>query len=319
MKSQEGKIFLILYDNLTYLEEKLKDYSQNFSFYNLPSKVSKEALIFSFNEILKKSNQKLFGLKEDLVIKGLENLPSELYPELLELLKVLSSKVFLALKEEKKFEELKSFLTKKINFEVLDWRIKGHFQVKRIVSEELKKLNIKASPELINVLAENYQTDISSFFQDLKKLELYLYEGKINPGDFKNFFQALSSEFKIQESFLELNFPLFVNRFKKYLLSLSSLPYSEREFKIKNLLNNLLVGALIKIYLLKSKKENLVEGHPFYLNKLKNYSQKLDFQTIKLLLKTLALIDRKLNKYYLNYRDLAEEIVSTYLLLQKSY
>ncbi len=320
---EKFRVFLILYDILNYAEEKIREISKNFHIFSFTSKNKKSEIDNTeiFRKIIKTLNRKLFVSSEDIVLKNIENLNNEEIGSLINLLKIGTNNFFLLFKEEKKLETIKNELTKnKIGYRFFDVRIKGYLSAKKIIESELKNLKLKNYKEFLNVLLENYKNDIETFFQDIKKANLYFEkEDNLNWEDLKNFFQSTTDEFKIQESFFSLNFPLFLSRFKKYINSLNSLPYQERKNKVNFIIYNLLFGALVKIYIMKVNPNIKIEGHPFYISKLKEFSSKIDIQTIKNLIKTLAIVDKKINKIYLNYKDIPEEIVINYFLLQKPY
>lgn len=317
-----NRVFLILYNTLNYAEKKIKEFSKDYSIISFPQKskkISSNGEIV-LGEIIKINNKRLFFSREDIILENIENLEDDEILQLLKIIKSSSIKFFLLFREEKKLEIIKNHLLKnEIGYELYDLRIRGYIDIKKIINNEIKKLGLNLPKEFIEILVDNYKNDIATFFQDLKKLEIYLdNKNNITGEEIKNFFQSTSDEFKIQESFLSLNFPVFVSKFKKYINSLASLPYQERLNRINNLFYNLLFGALVKIYLLKINPNTKIDGHPFYISKLKELASQLDLQTIKILLKTLAVVDRKVKKYYLNYKELAEEIVVSYFLLQRS-
>lgn len=317
------KVFLILGNDLILIEEKIKEKSQNYKIYSFKeNKKRKEENVNLeiLNNILQNLNFRLFVSKEDIVLKNLDYLTDKEKEKLIYLLK-LNKQVnfFLIFNDEKKFEEFKILLKKeKVDFEELNLNFKWQFQFKKIIEEELKKLKINLSAEVINFLLDNYKNDFSLFFQDLKKIKYYSQGKNLSLEELKNLLQSTANEFQIQESFLSLNFPVFLKRFKKYINSLQAEGYEKRKEKVEGLIYNLLFGALLKIYFLKQNNQKFrIEGNPYYLKKLKDYSQKLDFKTIKFLIKVLALTDKKIKKYYLQPKDIPEEIVFNFYFHQK--
>lgn len=316
------KVFLILGNDLILIEEKIKEKSQSYKIYSFKENKKREENknLEILNSLLQELNYRLFTSKEDIVLKNLNYLTLQEKEKLIYLLKINKQiNFFLIFNDEKIFEEFKILLRKeKIDFEDLNLNFKWQSQFKKIIEEEFRRLKIKLPPEVINFLLDNYKNDFSLFFQDLKKIKYYQLEGEISLEEFKNLLQSTTNEFQIQESFLSLNFPVFLKRFKKYIYSLQTEGYEKKKEKVESLIYNLLFGALLKIYFLKQNNQKFkIEGNPYYLQKLKEYSQKLDFKTIKFLIKVLALTDKKIKKFYLQPKDIPEEIVFNFYFHQK--
>ncbi len=315
-------VYLVIGNELFHIEEKIKEISKNINFYSFKENNKNSGKNLEIiQEILKNLNHRLFSLQEDIVLKNLEALKEEEKEKIIHLIKISKGvKFFLIFNDEKKFQEFKTLLNKKgVKFEEINLLLRWTNQFKKIIEEELKKLKIKPEPNFIETLYENYKNNFSLFLQDIKKIKYYKGEKEISLEEFKSFFQLTTNEFQIQEAFLSLNFPLFLRRFKKYIYSLQSEDYKRRKENVEKIISNLLFGALLKIYFMKMNKEKTkTEGNPFYLQKLKSFSEKLDYKTIKNLIKALALTDKKIKKFYLQYKEVPEEITLNFLLLQKS-
>jgi DNA polymerase III delta subunit len=319
------QVYLVIGNDNFYIEEKIKEISKNIIFYsfkenNKNNKASEKNLEI-INEILKNLNYRLFSFKEDIALRNLEALKDEEKEKLLHLIKISKGvKFFLIFNDEKKFQEFKILLNKNgIKFKEINLLLKWANQFKKIIEEELQKLKIKPETGFIETLYENYKNNFSLFLQDIKKIKYYKGEKEISLEEFKSFLQLTTNEFQIQEAFLSLNFPLFLRRFKKYIYSLQSEDYKKRKENVEKIIYNLLFGALLKIYFMKMNKEkSKIEGNPFYLQKLRSFSDKLDYKKIKNLIKALALTDKKIKKFYLQYKEVPEEITLNFLLLQKS-
>ena len=313
------EVYLLIGNESFFIEEKIKEISRSISFYSFKENKNSEKNLEIINDILRNLNYRLFSLKEDIALKNLEALKEE-KEKLLHLIKFSKGiKFFLIFNDEKKFQEFKILLNKEgVKFKEINLVLRWSNQFKKIIEEELKKLNLKPDSKLVETLYENYKNNFSLFFQDIKKIKLYQDEDKIDLEEFKSFLQLTTNEFQIQEAFLSLNFPLFLRRFKKYIYSLQSEDYKKRKESIERIVYNLLFGALLKIYLMKLNKEKIkIEGNPFYIQKLKSFAEKLDYKTIKNLIKAIAFTDKKVKKFYLQYKEIPEEITLNFLLLQK--
>ena len=315
MKPNYCRVFIIISSNWNLAEEKIREYSKNFSIFSF-KKDNKELI----NSLLREINKRLFGSPNDIVLREIKNLKENEYENLVSLIKNSNLKFFLVDSEKNNFDLIKKYFEKyKVNYEEIDLtKIENNkFEIRKFIEEKIRKENIKIPKEFIGFLLENYGKDIGLLLQDLKNIKYYSSNNEVKLEEIINLFHTLTDEFKIQEAFLSEKFPNFVHYFKKYIYSLRSENYEIRKKKVEGILYNLLFGALLKIYQIKTEKNKKIEGHPFYIEKLKSFSKNLDNKKIKKMIKVLAQVDKKIKKYYLNYKELPEEISISYLLWQK--
>lgn len=293
-------IFFLVGKSSLLLEEKIKEITNKYK------RISVENERNFFLELQKNLNQTLWGKKHDLVIYNLEKLSEEWIKRLFFILKGVKDINIIFIFKKSPDEFLRELSAQKIKYEIIYLEETGGKNYE-LIEGLLRKYSFSFPKNIKDFIKENYGGNIDLLIQDLRRIKAL---GSKNPEEIKNLLSLQVSIFKIQEAFLGKNWPLFVHYFKKFIFEDSSRNKSE-SLKIFSLLSN----SLIKILFI--KKGLKVEGHYFYLQKLKSYSQKVNFEDIKLLLSALAKTDKKFKKFLINIKELPEDISLNYLLSQR--
>ncbi|GIW67218.1 MAG: hypothetical protein KatS3mg096_086 [Candidatus Parcubacteria bacterium] len=291
---------VIIGQNQSLIERKIQELSTNF-----------RQLIYNNNfhdfflELQKITNQFLFGKKNDIVLKNLAKIKKNDLQILVEFLKSNSDLNFIFVFPDEPTEFLDLLRKNKLKFKVFQLRLPDKRSLENFIAQYAQEHNLKLSPEIIKVLKENYQDNIDLLLADLEKIALL-------GGDQKSLKQILhfkTNVFKIQDYFLERNWPLFIHHFKKFILEDKS---KDNADSLRAL--SLLFHSLVKIYLIKKGKIGKIKTNDYYLQKLKEKSKNLTLEEIKLLISVLAKTDKKFKKFYLNIKEIPEDISLNYLL-----
>jgi hypothetical protein len=160
---------------------------------------------------------------------------------------------------------------------------------------------------MIKFLKENYQENFDLLLADLDKISFLTKNPTLD--DLKQILRFQTNVFKIQDCFLDKNWPLFIHHFKKFILEDKSKDKAETLKALSLLLHSLLI-----IYFLKTGQTEKIKANPYYLQKLKEKAKNLSLEEIKLLISALAKTDRKFKKFYLNVREIPEDISLNYLM-----
>ncbi len=302
MVGEKGHIYFLIGKNITLIEEKINEISQKNTYLSF-NKDSKEF----FLDLQKKLNQKLIGKKFDLIIKNVDRLKNEDLRKLVLIIKDAKINIFFICDNEP--TEFTLLLRKnKIKFEIKRIGPKSKRELRSFIIEILKAKKIKLSPSMINFLVENYDDNIDLLIQDLNKISAL--EERTLDKYLKYTLSLLTNNFKIHDLFLERNWPEFIHHLKKFILE----DKSKDHFEILKLLN-FLSNSLIRIFLIKNGKK--IKANPFYLNKLEKIAKNISVEEIKRLQTSIAKTERKLKKFYLNIKDIPEDIYLNYLLTDK--
>ncbi len=295
-----GKVYFLIGKNNLLIEEKIKEISKRKNLYLVFNKNSSEF----FLNLQKNLNQRLIGEDRDLVIKNIEELKNNDLNKLVLIIAETKSNIFFICKSEPT-ELLSSLRKNKIKFELINVKIPQGKELRNFILELLKKKNLNFPPAIVEFLISNYSDNIDLLIQDLNKISAL--ESSPSTKDFRFFFSLLPKNFKILDLFLDRNWPDFIHNFKKFI----SADKSHGNVETLKLLS-LLSSSLVRIYLLKNNKK--ITGHYFYLEKLQQKANKLNFEEIKRLQTALAKTERKFKKFFLNPKEIPEDIYFNYLL-----
>ena len=299
MAIKERNVYFLVGKNDLLIEEKLKELSKK----NINLVFGKDSNEF-FLDLQKNLNQRLTGEKFDLIIKNIEKLKNTDLKKLVLIIKDIPLKIFFVCNNEP--TELTSLFRKnRINFEIIRIDPPTKRGLKNFIVEILRKKNLKLSFSTIEFLVENYANNIDLLIQDLNKISVL--EEKTIDKYLKYNISLLTNNFKIHDLFLERNWPQFIHHFKKFILEDKSQGNIET-LKLLSLLSN----SLLRVFLIKNGKK--IKGNPFYLSKLEKVAQNISLEEIKRLQTSLAKTERKLKKFYLNVKDIPEDVYLNYLL-----
>lgn len=294
-------IYVIIGKEHFLIKEKIEELSTDY-----------KVLIYSNNfkefilDLQKYTNTHLFYNKNKyLVLKYLDKLKIEEHKILIEILKNSNQNFILVFNNE--IVDFFHLLRKnKIKYEIFYLKLPNKKEIESFIRERFIKSKIKISEKFIKSLKEVYQDNIEDFLNDLKKIQIV----GSNWENIKQIIHLKTNVFKIQDYFLDKNWPLFIHHFKKFILEDKSRDKIET---LKTL--TLLYNSLIKIYLLKTTNNFInINVKDYYLRKLKEKSKKLTLEDIKLLISALAKTDKKFKKFYINIKDIPEDISFNYLL-----
>ncbi len=293
------KIFCLIGQNYFLIEEKIKEITQKFKRISFHKDVKE-----FFSELEKNLNQRLIGDNFDLVLKNLEKLKKSDWEKLVSYLVDPKIKIVLVFNSEP--TEFFSLLRKNnLKFEIIHLVTPKKHEWDNFVKDFLKKKGIKLPAEIIEFLKENYKDNLDFFLKDLEKMVILGEEG-LKKEEIVQIISFHPHVFKIQEFFLEKKWPNFIHSFKKYLLE------ERNSYEVLSVLT-FLFNSLLKIYLMKNYPRFKIEGHYYYLQKLKEKANKLETEEIKRLISSLAKTERKFKKFYLQPHEIPEDLVLNYL------
>ncbi len=297
------KVFCIIGKNSLLIDEKIKELAPQ----SIIISYSKDFSSF-FLELQKNLNQRLLDQTPALVIKNIEKLNKENLEKVVYAISNSEQKIIFVL--EKEPVELGFLLRKnKIKFEIIHIaEPKGYKDLDIFLREFFKKHKIKVSEEIIELLKENYVENFDLLFQDLNKI-VNLEIKELKTEVLKKLITLQPNTFKIHDLFLDKKWPQFIHSYKKFIFE----DKSKDHYKSLSTLH-FLFNSLVKIYLLKNNKNAKISGHFFYINKLKEKANKLKNDDIKKMIFAIAQSERKLKKFYLNIKDLPEDIFLNYYL-----
>lgn len=293
------KIFCLIGQNHLLIEEKIKEITSKFKRISF-NKDTKEF----FSELEKNLNQRLIGENFDLVVKNIEKLKKSDLERLVSYLFEPKINIILVFNSEP--VEFFSLLRKNnLKFEIINVLEPKRNDLEKFIKDFLKKKKIKLATEIIEFLKENYSDNLDFLLQDLEKIAIL---GKESPNK-EELAQIISFHpniFKIQDFFLEKKWTSFIHSFKKYIFE------EKNSYEVLSVLT-FLFNSLFKIYLIKNYPQIKIEGHYYYINKLKEKASKLENEDIKKLISSIAKTERKFKKFYLQPQEIPEDIVLNYL------
>jgi DNA polymerase III delta subunit len=294
-------IYVLVGQNQSLIERKINELSSQ----NISLNYNNNFREF-FLELQKITNQFLWSKKNDIILKNLDKLKNNEILVFIEFLKN-SQNNFILIFPQEPTEFLDKLRKNKIKFKIF------HLQPpqKRFLEEFIKNYalerKIRLSPEMIKFLKENYQDNFDILLADLDKISFLTKNPTLE--DLKQILRFQTNVFKIQDYFLDRNWPLFIHHLKKFILEDKSKDKAET-FKILSLLFH----SLLIIYFLKTSKTEKIKANPYYLQKLKEKAKNLTLEEIKLLISALAKTDKKFKKFYLYIREIPEDISLNYLM-----
>jgi DNA polymerase III delta subunit len=259
-----------------------------------------------FLELQKITNQFLWSKKKDIVLKNLDKLKNNEISVFIEFLKN-SQNNFILIFPQEPTDFLDKLRKNKIKFKIFHLQPPQKRYLEEFIKNYALERKIRLSPEMIKFLKENYQENIDLLLADLDKISFLTKNPTLE--DFKQILRFQTNVFKIQDYFLDRNWPLFIHHFKKFILEDKSKDKAET---LKTL--SLLLHSLLIIYFLKTGQTEKIKANPYYLQKLKEKAKNLTLEEIKLLISALAKTDKKFKKFYLNIREIPEDISLNYLI-----
>jgi DNA polymerase III delta subunit len=259
-----------------------------------------------FLELQKITNQFLWSKKKDIVLKNLDELKNNEILALIEFLKN-SQNNFILIFSQEPTDFLDKLRKNKIKFKIFHPRPPQKRYLEEFIKNYALERKIRLSPEMIKFLKENYQENLDLLLADLDKISFLTKNPTLE--DLKQILRFQTNVFKIQDYFLDRNWPLFIHHFKKFILEDKS---KDKVETLKAL--SLLLHSLLIIYFLKTDQTEKIKANPYYLQKLKEKAKNLSLEEIKLLISALAKTDRKFKKFYLNVREIPEDISLNYLM-----
>jgi DNA polymerase III delta subunit len=294
-------IYVLVGQNQSLIERKINELSSQ----NISLNYNNNFREF-FLELQKITNQFLWSKKKDIILKNLDKLKNNEISVFIELLKN-SQNNFVLIFPQEPTDFLDKLRKNKIKFKIFHLQPPQKRYLEEFIKNYALERKIRLSPEIIKFLKENYQENIDLLLADLDKISFLTKNPTLE--DLKQILRFQTNVFKIQDYFLDKNWPLFIHHFKKFILEDKSKDKAETLKALSLLLHSLLI-----IYFLKTGQTEKIKANPYYLQKLKEKAKNLTFEEIKLLISALAKTDRKFKKFYLNIREIPEDISLNYLM-----
>jgi DNA polymerase III delta subunit len=294
-------IYVLVGQNQSLIERKINELSSQ----NISLNYKNNFREF-FLELQKITNQFLWSKKKDIVLKNLDKLKNNEISVFIEFLKN-SQNNFILIFPQEPTDFLDKLRKNKIKFKIFHLQPPQKRYLEEFIKNYALERKIRLSPEMIKFLKENYQENIDLLLADLDKISFLTKNPTLE--DFKQILRFQTNVFKIQDYFLDRNWPLFIHHFKKFILEDKSKDKAET---LKTL--SLLLHSLLIIYFLKTGQTEKIKANPYYLQKLKEKAKNLTLEEIKLLISALAKTDKKFKKFYLNVREIPEDISLNYLM-----
>jgi DNA polymerase III delta subunit len=294
-------IYVLVGQNRSLIERKINELSSQ----NISLNYNNNFREF-FLELQKITNQFLWSKKNDIILKNLDKLKNNEILVFIEFLKN-SQNNFILIFHQEPTEFLDKLRKNKIKFKIFHLQPPQKRYLEEFIKNYALERKIRLSPEIIKFLKENYQENFDLLLADLDKISFLTKNPTLE--DLKQILRFQTNVFKIQDYFLDRNWPLFIHHFKKFILEDKSKDKAET-LKILSLL----LHSLLIIYFLKTSKTEKIKANPYYLQKLKEKAKNLSLEEIKLLISALAKTDKKFKKFYLNVREIPEDISLNYLM-----
>jgi DNA polymerase III delta subunit len=294
-------IYVLVGQNRSLIERKISELSSQYISLNYNNNFRE-----FFLELQKITNQFLWSKKKDIVLKNLDELKNNEILALIEFLKN-SQNNFILIFSQEPTDFLDKLRKNKIKFKIFHLQPPQKRYLEEFIKNYTLERKIKLSPEMIKFLKENYQENLDLLLADLDKISFLTKNPTLE--DLKQILRFQTNVFKIQDYFLDRNWPLFIHHFKKFILEDKS---KDKVETLKAL--SLLLHSLLIIYFLKTDQTEKIKANPYYLQKLKEKAKNLSLEEIKLLISALAKTDRKFKKFYLNVREIPEDISLNYLM-----
>jgi DNA polymerase III delta subunit len=294
-------IYVLVGQNQSLIERKIKELSSQ----NISLNYNNNFREF-FLELQKITNQFLWLKKKDVVLKNLDKLKNNEILILVEFFKN-SQNNFILIFPQEPTDFLDKLRKNKIKFQIFHLQPPQKRYLEEFIKNYALERKIKLSPGMIKFLKENYQENIDLLLADLDKISFLTKNPTLE--DIKQILRFQTNVFKIQDYFLDRNWPLFIHHFKKFILEDKSKDKAETLKALSLLLHSLLI-----IYFLKTGKTEKIKANPYYLQRLKEKARNLTLEEIKLLISALAKTDRKFKKFYLSIKEIPEDISLNYLM-----
>jgi DNA polymerase III delta subunit len=294
-------IYVLVGQNRSLIERKINELSSQ----NISLNYNNNFREF-FLELQKITNQFLWSKKNDIILKNLDKLKNNEILVFIEFLKN-SQNNFILIFPKEPTDFLDKLRKNKIKFKIFHLQPPQKRYLEEFIKNYALERKIRLSPEIIKFLKENYQENFDLLLADLDKISFLTKNPTLE--DLKQILRFQTNVFKIQDYFLDRNWPLFIHHFKKFILEDKSKDKAETLKALTLILHSLLI-----IYFLKTSKTEKIKANPYYLQKLKEKAKNLTLEEIKLLISALAKTDKKFKKFYLNVREIPEDISLNYLM-----
>lgn len=294
-------VYILIGQNQSLIERKIQQLSSQ----NISLSYQNNFRDF-FLSLQKITNQFLWSEKKDIVLKNLNKLKNNEIELLISFLKNSQNNFILVFSQEP-IEFLDKLRKNKIKFQIFYLKPPPKRNLEEFIKNYALEKKINLSPIIIKFLKENYQENFDLLLADLDKISIITKNPTID--DLKQILRFQTNVFKIQDYFLDKNWPLFIHHFKKFIFEDKSNGKIET-FKTMSLLFH----SLLKIHLIKTGKITKINSHDYYLKNLREKAQKLTLQEIKMLIFALAKTDKKIKKYYIKPIDIPEDILLNYFL-----
>jgi DNA polymerase III delta subunit len=294
-------IYVLVGQNRSLIERKINELSSQ----NISLNYNNNFREF-FLELQKITNQFLWSKKNDIILKNLDKLKNNEILVFIEFLKN-SQNNFILIFPKEPTDFLDKLRKNKIKFKIFHLQPPQKRYLEEFIKNYALERKIRLSPEIIKFLKENYQENFDLLLADLDKISFLTKNPTLE--DLKQILRFQTNVFKIQDYFLDRNWPLFIHHFKKFILEDKSKDKAETLKALTLILHSLLI-----IYFLKTSKTEKIKVNPYYLQKLKEKAKNLTLEEIKLLISALAKTDKKFKKFYLNVREIPEDISLNYLM-----
>jgi DNA polymerase III delta subunit len=298
-------IYVLVGQNQSLIERKINELSSQ----NISLNYNNNFREF-FLELQKITNQFLWSNKKDIVLKNLDELKNNEILAFTEFLKN-SQNNFILIFPQEPTDFLDKLRKNKIKFKIFHLQPPQKRYLEEFVKNYALERKVSLPQNIIKILKENYLDNFDLLLNDLEKI-IILSKNNLNSKNFQQILQILhfqTDAFKIQDFFLDKNWPLFIHHFKKFILEDKS---KDKKETLKIL--SLLLHSLLIIYFLKTGKTEKIKVNPYYLQKLKEKAKNLTLEEIKLLISALAKTDKKFKKFYLSIREIPEDISLNYLM-----
>ncbi len=253
------------------------------------------------NEIQRKSNIDLFGIKNFIVLKNLEYLAPENIDTLINYFKTSFTDFILIYNEEPLglFEKLKK---EGINFRkvILSIPTKSK-ELFNFIKSIIKNYKLNLPDNFIWILINNYHENIDELFQELDKLSFY---PNLSLEEIIQLLNLKTNLFIIQESILKKDITTLARYLFKYF----------QEIKYVEEVNNFiqfLSKSLQIILFLKLNQKPPFDVNQYYLYKLQKLSTNISVEYLKFLFNLLSKIDLDLKKFRLKVSEIPQIIISS--------
>jgi DNA polymerase III delta subunit len=203
-------IYVLVGQNRSLIERKINELSSQ----NISLNYNNNFREF-FLELQKITNQFLWSKKNDIILKNLDKLKNNEILVFIEFLKN-SQNNFILIFPKEPTDFLDKLRKNKIKFKIFHLQPPQKRYLEEFIKNYALERKIRLSPEIIKFLKENYQENFDLLLADLDKISFLTKNPTLE--DLKQILRFQTNVFKIQDYFLDRNWPLFIHHFKKFIL-----------------------------------------------------------------------------------------------------